>query len=321
MPKRHGSVDSYRYGFQGQEKDDEVKGEGNSLNYTFRMHDPRVGRFFAVDPLDYKFPWNSPYAFSENRVIDAIELEGAESLVLGTETSAAAIYAKGSGSGVIFDFSKSKIQVYTYKSQSKGYESDLGVARQAVVAYYPTASAENLEGKGKSTGFTLSKKILTGSVAVVTSGENDEYKGLQIGVGFGLSPNPLPGTVFEFDTFTEIKPSNLAAHAQDLIKYKGKIKESINKNLIELTERGAFLGTAIAKVTNYINKELKPKLNTPNLDQKSRINITADILGHLKVIAEYRKEIKEIQKASHDAEKLLEQIDEVIEQSKKEAGE
>lgn len=51
VPNRHGSSNSYRYGFQGQEKDDELKGEGNSLNYTFRMHDPRVGRFFAVDPL------------------------------------------------------------------------------------------------------------------------------------------------------------------------------------------------------------------------------------------------------------------------------
>ncbi|MEW4925434.1 RHS repeat-associated core domain-containing protein [Algibacter sp. 2305UL17-15] len=78
LPNRSGSAGSYRYGFQGQEKDDEVKGEGNSLNYKYRMHDPRVGRFFAVDPLDSKYPWNSPYAFSENQVIQFIELEGAE---------------------------------------------------------------------------------------------------------------------------------------------------------------------------------------------------------------------------------------------------
>ncbi len=58
--------------------DNELKGEGNSLNYTFRMHDPRVGRFFAVDPLTKSYPWNSPYAFSENRVIDGIDLEGKE---------------------------------------------------------------------------------------------------------------------------------------------------------------------------------------------------------------------------------------------------
>jgi len=78
LPNRHGSIDTYRYGFQGQEKDDEVKGEGNSINYKFRMHDPRVGRFFAVDPLAYKYSFNSPYAFSENNVIHAVELEGRE---------------------------------------------------------------------------------------------------------------------------------------------------------------------------------------------------------------------------------------------------
>ncbi|MFT5823668.1 MAG: RHS repeat-associated protein [Crocinitomix sp.] len=68
----------YRYGFQGQEMDDEVKGEGNSVNYKYRMHDPRIGRFFAVDPLVHEYPHNSPYAFSENMVIHMIELEGLE---------------------------------------------------------------------------------------------------------------------------------------------------------------------------------------------------------------------------------------------------
>lgn len=69
---------NYRKGFQGQEKDDEIKGEGNSVNYTFRMHDTRLGRFFAVDPLFKKYPYYSPYQFSGNRVIDAVEIEGLE---------------------------------------------------------------------------------------------------------------------------------------------------------------------------------------------------------------------------------------------------
>jgi hypothetical protein len=34
--------------------------------------------FFAIDPLTSQLPWNSPYAFSENRVIDSKELEGLE---------------------------------------------------------------------------------------------------------------------------------------------------------------------------------------------------------------------------------------------------
>ena len=66
----------YRYGFQGQEKDDEWNGDGNSIAFKYRIHDPRVGRFLSVDPLSRDFPWNSLYAFSENRVVDNYELEG-----------------------------------------------------------------------------------------------------------------------------------------------------------------------------------------------------------------------------------------------------
>ena len=74
---RHGG-ESYSFSFQEQEGDDEIKGENNSINYKYRMHDTRIGRFFAVDPLAPKYPHNSPYAFSENRVLDGIELEGLE---------------------------------------------------------------------------------------------------------------------------------------------------------------------------------------------------------------------------------------------------
>ena len=82
MPGRRFSSLDYRFGFQGQEKDDEIKGSCNSINFKYRMHDPRLGRFFAVDPLASKYPNNSPFAFSENRVIDAVELEGLEKVLL-----------------------------------------------------------------------------------------------------------------------------------------------------------------------------------------------------------------------------------------------
>jgi RHS repeat-associated protein len=69
--------DGYRYSFQGQEHDDEVKGEGNSVNYKYRMHDPRVGRFFAVDPLAVQRSWVSPYNFVQNNPITRVDPTGA----------------------------------------------------------------------------------------------------------------------------------------------------------------------------------------------------------------------------------------------------
>ena len=72
------ATSGYRFGFNGQERDDEIKGEGNSIEYEYRIHDPRIGKFLSVDPLSSQYPWNSPYAFAENRPIDGLDLEGLE---------------------------------------------------------------------------------------------------------------------------------------------------------------------------------------------------------------------------------------------------
>jgi RHS repeat-associated protein len=74
---------AYRFGVQGQDKDDEIHGAtGSSISFEYRMHDPRVGRFLSMDPLASHYPFYSPYSFSGNRVIDAVELEGLEPGVL-----------------------------------------------------------------------------------------------------------------------------------------------------------------------------------------------------------------------------------------------
>ena len=80
MPGRiYASSDQdYKFGFNGQEQDDEIKGGGNYVNFMYRMHDPRIGRFLIIDPMVKSFPWNSPYAFAENRPIDGKDLEGRE---------------------------------------------------------------------------------------------------------------------------------------------------------------------------------------------------------------------------------------------------
>ncbi len=65
----------YRFGFNNQEQDKEL---GEYYAFEYRMHDARLGRFLSVDPLKDKYPWNSTYAFSENRLIDGIDLEGLE---------------------------------------------------------------------------------------------------------------------------------------------------------------------------------------------------------------------------------------------------
>src|SRR5690554_7649207 len=50
MPGRSSNFDSYRFGFNGMESDDEVSGEGNSYTTHFRQYDPRIMRWKSLDP-------------------------------------------------------------------------------------------------------------------------------------------------------------------------------------------------------------------------------------------------------------------------------
>jgi len=59
----------FRYGFNGQEKDDEVSGAGNSYDYGARIYDPRIGRWLSIDPMFGKYADVSPYAFALNNPI------------------------------------------------------------------------------------------------------------------------------------------------------------------------------------------------------------------------------------------------------------
>lgn len=74
----------YRFAFNGQEKDDEIKGSGNHLDFKFRGYDSRTGRFWSVDPLFKTYPYNSSYAFAENSPIWGRDLEGRELQISNT---------------------------------------------------------------------------------------------------------------------------------------------------------------------------------------------------------------------------------------------
>jgi RHS repeat-associated protein len=69
---------NYRFGFNGVERENDMYGSSNAYEFKYRMYDARIGKFLSVDPLTKSYPWNSSYAFAENRVIDGIDLEGKE---------------------------------------------------------------------------------------------------------------------------------------------------------------------------------------------------------------------------------------------------
>ena len=69
---------AYRYGFNGKEEDNEVKGEGNQQDYGMRIYDPRIGKFLSVDPITYQYPELTPYQFASNSPIQGVDFDGLE---------------------------------------------------------------------------------------------------------------------------------------------------------------------------------------------------------------------------------------------------
>ncbi len=67
----------YRYAFNGMEKDDEVKGSGNSYTTEFRQYDPRIGRWMSLDPVTHHH--FSPYSAFDNNPIYYADPIGADS--------------------------------------------------------------------------------------------------------------------------------------------------------------------------------------------------------------------------------------------------
>ncbi|HPO62153.1 MAG TPA: RHS repeat-associated core domain-containing protein [Candidatus Kapabacteria bacterium] len=84
------SSSSYRFGYNGMERDDEVKekrttlgsGKGNSYDYGARFYDPRAARWFSRDPFEQKYVGLSPYHYGFNNPIITIDPNGEENIVV-----------------------------------------------------------------------------------------------------------------------------------------------------------------------------------------------------------------------------------------------
>ncbi len=68
------NASSYRFGFNGFEHDDEIKGIGNHISFVDYGYDPRLCRRFGPDPII--FSWQSPYAAFDNNPILFIDPTG-----------------------------------------------------------------------------------------------------------------------------------------------------------------------------------------------------------------------------------------------------
>ncbi len=69
------STTTYKYGFNGQEQDDEIYGNGNLNTAEFWQYDSRLGRRWNVDPLTIS--WRSGYSTFNNNPVYLVDKSGA----------------------------------------------------------------------------------------------------------------------------------------------------------------------------------------------------------------------------------------------------
>lgn len=71
-----GSAEEYRFGFNGKENDDAIKGDDNSLDFGGRIYDNRICRWLSIDSKAKDYPAYSPYNFALDNPVINIDVDG-----------------------------------------------------------------------------------------------------------------------------------------------------------------------------------------------------------------------------------------------------
>ena len=85
MVARSYNSSTYRFGFNGEEKD--FENFNDAYDFGSRIYDSRLGRFTATDPLHKKYPGINPYHFSANCPIAMIDVGGLDGIRNGSNAT------------------------------------------------------------------------------------------------------------------------------------------------------------------------------------------------------------------------------------------
>ena len=172
---------AYRVLVNGNENDDDIHASTDaSLNDEYGMSELRIGRFLSLDPLASKYPHNSPYAFSENRVIDGIELEGLEVVSVHGEYQGFFKFVSGSVStGMMFD--RKGMAAFLTPGLAVGYGAGSSIG--GGVSFSGVPKLEDLSKWGWTIGGSVDAGV---GVTFSVDGTSDgKYGGTTVGFGVG----------------------------------------------------------------------------------------------------------------------------------------
>ena len=171
--ERKSCAGEYRYGFNGMEKDDEVKGSGNSYDFGARMYDSRIGRWLSVDNYAKKYPYLSGYCYSANRPTYFVDYDGNDFGVYVKHPD------KPESRGAIVI--KVNVYINNFTNMRTGSMSDYAEKRVSAMAQYyndQLSAVYKIKGEnGKEIEYDISFEVnvvSSGSQAITNANEDNE---------------------------------------------------------------------------------------------------------------------------------------------------
>lgn len=155
-------------GFNGMEKDDEVKGKGNHLDFGARVYDSRLARWLSLDPLAVEYPSISPCVFVANSPLMFIDPDG-ERLVLSNDVNGNVLAQLQRLTNDVLAVNKKTGEVYIKKAVSDKVHNSTKIHGRILIRAIISHS--------RTTTITINEKQLGSGVDYPDKYEKNAYNG------------------------------------------------------------------------------------------------------------------------------------------------
>jgi len=170
MPGRSYNPTDYRFGMNGQEKDDEIAGSGNNYDFGERHYDPRLGRWMSCDRFAGKYAAWSPYSAMMDNPLAYIDIQGdSVQLIIGRP------YSKN---GVDHPYGHVALRVF---NAAEGYDKVYDFGRYGEVSWTGKTGDGILNVYNSSKAYLKSEQTMRNSVGYTKPTTTEEDKAIMGG--------------------------------------------------------------------------------------------------------------------------------------------
>ncbi len=296
----------YKYKFQGQERQEDLQLGWDSFKY--RNYDYAIGRFFNVDPLAEKFPYNGVYNFSENRVVDGREFEGLEVVAVGKVNTQSLVVSGTTEAG----FVGGRDGLYAYGSYGYGFETNASIFTGVSITIYPTMPTVKGFYEGDSYQGGVNGKLfgVSGGINGVYS---NGYWGINVQVGEGASFFLFSVSGYKMHTtITDLTNGNAHRAMSYLQMAVNKIESEIKKVNTDIANCQQLINDY--KLDNQVNALL---LNSSNITEEQKQQYQAEIERNNNNIRALQQQISNLEETNNKLKQAQNVLQQTINQIKK----